>query len=137
MVMQMTGGMPLDQIAAVDPAMAQQIAQQAMDMAAQTYTLEELIYQTDYTIEASSSRRKDTGQQIESLNVDANSIWPLQLQSGDPRQMALAYDGMAMRAKLQGQEPALVTSYQKMAQDLRIQATLPPPPMPTKEKAPA
>lgn len=108
-----------------------EVQQQAMTLAAEAYTLDEIIYQTDFEIEVSSSRRKDVGQQIESLNVDANSIWPLQLQSGDPRQMALAYDAMAMRAKLSGMDPRIVAGYQKMAEDLRQQALAPmPAPMP-------
>lgn len=106
------------------------VQQAAMQEAAQAYTLDEIIYGTDFDIEVSSSRRKDVDQQVESLNVDANSIWPLQLQSGDPRQMALAYDGMALRAKLQGLEMSIVAGYQKMANDLRVQAMAPPPVQP-------
>jgi len=58
------------------------------------------------------------------------------MASPDPRQVALAYDGMALRAKLQGQDAQIVAGYKKMAEDLRIQATLPPPPLPTDEKKP-
>lgn len=109
----------------------------ARQQAAQAYTMDEVIYQTDFEIDVSSSRRKDVDQQIESLNTDANTVWPLQLQSGDPRQMALAYDGMATRAKLQGQDAQIVAGFQKMAEDLRLQATLPPPRPPGAEEVPA
>lgn len=118
------------------PEIAQQVVGQAQQQAASAYTMDEVIYQTDFEIDVSSSRRKDIDQQIESLNVDANTIWPLQLQSGDPRQMALAYDGMATRAKLQGQDAQIVAGFQKMAEDLRLQATLPPPMPPVAEEAP-
>lgn len=117
-------------MASMDPMQAQQIQQQAQQSAAGAYTLEELIYQTDFEIDTSSTRRHDVDQQIDTLNVDANSIWPLQLQSGDPRQMALAYDALAERSKLSGMDPQLIAGYKKMADDLRQQALAPPPPPP-------
>lgn len=149
-------GPAFDEIEKADPAQAAQIAQEAVEglsylppdtaqkvvmdaqgQAAQAYTMDEIIYQTSFEIDVSSSRRRDVDQQIESLNIDSNSIWPLQLQSMDPRQMALAYDGMANRAKLQGQDAQIVAGYKKMAEDLRIQATLPPPVVaPAGEKKP-
>ncbi len=117
----------MDTLPMMPPDVANQIVQTAQMQASQAYTIEEVIYQTDFEIDVSSSRRKDVDQQVESLNVDANSIWPIQLGSGDPRQMALAYDGMATRAKLQGQDAQLVAGYKKMADDLRMQAMAPPP----------
>ena len=102
------------------------VIEMAQQQAAAAFTKDEIIYGTDFEIEVSSSRRKDVDQQIESLNVDANSIWPLQLQSGDPRQMALAYDSMALRAKLQGMDPSIVSGMQQMAGQLRQQAMAPP-----------
>ncbi len=116
-----------DSLSLLPPELAQKVQMMAQQKASQSYTLDEIAYGTDFEIDVSSSRRKDVDQSIDSLNIDANSIWPLQLQSGDPRQMALAYDGMAMRAKLQGQDAQLVAGMQKMAADLRAQAMAPPP----------
>ncbi len=126
-----------DSLQYADPQIVQQVMQMAQQKASQSYTLEETIYQTSFEIDVSSSRRKDVDQALESLDVDANSIIPLQLQSGDPRQMAIAYDTMALRAKLQGQDAQLVASYKKMAEDFRAQAAMPPPPpMPPGKPAP-
>jgi hypothetical protein len=119
---QITGG---DQFLMMDQA----AQQQATQLAANAYTMSEVIYQTEYEIEVSSSRRKDIDQQIDSLNADANTLWPLQLGSMDPRQMALAYDSMAMRSKLQGMDPRIVQGQQDMAEQFRQQAMMPPPPV--------
>ena len=131
---QVTAAMP-QILASMDPMQAQQIQMQAEQQAAGAYTLDEILYQTDFEIEASSTRRKDVDQQIDSLNINANSLWPLQLQSGDPRQMAIAYEEMAARDKLSGMNPQLVAAKEKLAADLRMQALLPPP-MPAGAPAP-
>ena len=118
---------------AMDPS----AQQQAVQLAAEAYTMSEVIYQTDYSIEVSSSRRKDTDQAIDTLNIDANALWPIQLQSGDPRQMALAYDAMALRSKLSGMDPQIIAGQKKMAEDLRMQAMAPPPlPAPVEQGGP-
>ena len=114
-------------MASMDPMQAEQIQMQAEQQAAGAYTLDEIVYQTDFEIEASSSRRKDVDQQIDSLNIDSNTVWPIQLGSMDPRQMALAYDSMALRSKLQGMDPRIVKGQEMMAEQLRQQALAPPP----------
>jgi len=118
---------------AADP----QAQQQAMQLAAEAYTMSELIYQTEYEIEVSSSRRKDIDQQIDSLNGDSNTLWPIQLGSMDPRQMALAYDSMAIRSKLQGMDASIVQGQKDMAEQLRQQALAPPPVAPAPAQKPA
>ncbi len=114
-------------LASMDPMQAQQIQMQAEQRAAGSYTLDEIVFQTDFEIEASSTRRRDIDQQIDSLNINANSLWPLQLQSGDPRQMAIAYEEMAARDKLSGMNPQLVQAKEQLAADLRATVMLPPP----------
>jgi len=47
--------------------------------------------------------------------------------------MALAYDSMALRAKLQGMDPSIVSGMQQMAGQLRQQA-MAPPPLPTPQQ---
>lgn len=115
----------LPPIAQSDPEFAQQFA---MTQASQAYTMDEVIYQTDFSIEASSSRRKDIDQQLELLDREANTVWPLQLQSGDPFQMAIAYDGMALQSKLSGMDLSIVRGREEMAQRFRDMAMNPPLP---------
>lgn len=107
-----------------DPMMAQEIIAAQMQNA---YTLDEIVYQTDFSIEASSSRRKDIDQTLEVLDKEINTIVPLQLQSGDPNQMALAYDTLALQAKLTGMDPMIVKGRQNEAERFRELATAPPP----------
>lgn len=115
----------LPPIAAADPQFAQEFA---MTQSANAYTLDEIVFQTDFDIEASSSRRKDIDQQLELLDREANTLWPLLLQSGDPYQMASAFDGMALQAKLSGMPLATVRDREAQAQRFRDIAMNPPPP---------
>lgn len=130
--LQLTQGMPLEQVAAMNPEIAAQIQEQAMQIAGQTYTLDEIIYQTDFSIEASSSRRRDIDQQLEIMSEKMNTIVPVQMQSPDFDEKAIAYKTMAIDAKLQGLDKQLVASYERLAAKYEAMALTPPPmPMPT------
>ncbi len=108
-----------------------QQVQYAQQMMAQAYTLDEIIWQTDFEIEAGSTRRKDIDQQLELIGVQKNTVMPLQLGSMDPNEKAMAYDLLAVEGKLSGLPEELINGYKKMAADLRAMAAMmlqgPPP----------
>ncbi len=101
----------------------QQVAY-AQQMMAQAYTLDEIIWQTDFDIEAGSTRRKDIDQQLELIGVQKNTVMPLQLGSMDPNEKAMAYDLLAVEGKLSGLPEELIDGYKAMAQNLRMQAQM-------------
>lgn len=103
------------------------VIEEAMRLAADAFTEEELIYQTDFEIEASSSRRKDVDQQIASLDGEANTTWPLLLQNPDPFIQAQAVDGMAIKAKLIGLPKSYVAGLESVAARLRATPPMPDP----------
>ncbi len=109
-----------------DPA---QVAQFAAQKVGQIFTIDEIVYGTEFSIEAGSTRRKDIDQQLELFKEYKNTIAPVQMQSMDFDERAIAYDTLAADAKLQGLDQSLVASYQAMAAKFREIAKLPPPPM--------
>lgn len=121
---QITGGQPL-----MDPMQAQEVMMQAQQLASQAYTMDEIIYQTDFEIEASSSRRKDVDQQLDIMSEKMNTVVPLQLQSADFDEKAIAYRTMAIDAKLQGLDKTLIADYEALAAKYKQLALAPPMPM--------
>lgn len=118
----------------VDPRMIQQ---EAIAQAAQCYTLDEIVYGTDFSIEAGSIRRKDIDQQLALLKEEKNTVVPLQLQSMDLNEKALGYDTLAEDARLQGLSEEIIQGRKNYAATLRQQAQMlammPPQPMPAEE----
>lgn len=104
------------QAMATDPMVLMQEAQAQAD---QVYTMDEIIYSTDFSIEAGSTRRKDIDTQLQMMKDTKNTVMPLQLQSPDFDEKALAYDTLAIDAKLQGLDPSLVQKYEQMAGKFR------------------
>lgn len=101
-----------------------QQVQYALQQASQAYTLDEIIWQTDFDIEAGSTRRKDIDQQLELIGVQKNTVMPLQLGSMDPDEKAMAYDLLAIEGKLSGLPDPLIRGYEAMAAQLRQQALM-------------
>jgi hypothetical protein len=96
----------------------------AQQQAMQAYTLDEIIWQTDFDIEAGSTRRRDIDQQLELIGVQKNTVMPIQLASIDPNEKALAYDLLATEGKLSGLPQNLIDGYLQEAQSLRQQAMM-------------
>jgi hypothetical protein len=93
-----------------------EVMAQAQALAAEAYTEEELIFQTDFEIEASSSRRRDIDQQLEALSADANANWPILMQQPNPLYHAQVFKGMALQAKLLGLPKDYVAGLEQLAQ---------------------
>jgi hypothetical protein len=91
---------------------------------ASAYTLDEITYQSQFELEATSTRRKDIDQQIEMMEKTKNQVTSVQLQSQDPEDKAMGYETLALDAKLQG----LPIEFQEMckarAESLRMQAQM-------------
>ncbi len=138
-----------------DPAQLMQFAQEKL---ANAYTIDEIVYQSLFEIEAASTRRKDIDQQIEMMKEKMNTIVPVQLQSPDFSEKAIAYRTLALDAKLEGLPKEQENYYTQQADmysqlsqgQLQIQlaqmqqqlmmAQMPPPmpgqPQPGQEQAP-
>ena len=105
----------------VDQNAQVQFAQQNL---AGAYTLDEITYQSQFELEATSTRRKDIDQQIEMMEKTKNQVTSVQLQSQDPEDKAMGYETLALDAKLQG----LPLEFQEMckarANALRMQAQM-------------
>lgn len=133
----------------IDPNQQAMYAQQAL---AGAYTLDEITYQSQFELEATSTRRKDIDRQIEMMEKTKNQVVSVQIQSQDPEDKALAYETLALDAKLQGLPLEIQQLYKARAQQLRQQAQMmqqmamqqqamaaqgvPPPGQPSQQGAP-
>jgi hypothetical protein len=80
------------------------------------------LLEVDYTIESTSMRRHDIESKIDSLKEMMNQTVPVQLQSEDPMEKAMAYDTMSEYYESIGGSDALVQKQKQMAEYLRTQA---------------
>ncbi len=103
-------------------AMAEQKFQGAIDW-------NRWIFETDYSIEADSIRRRDTAQQIASYETAMNQFVPTQIQSADLSEKALGYQTAAAFFKINGADPSLVRSYEALAKAFLTTAQNPQPDM--------
>lgn len=103
----------------VDPNAQVQFAQQNL---AGAYTLDEITYQSQFELEATSTRRKDIDQQIEMMEKTKNQVTSVQLQSQDPEDKAMGYETLALDAKLQGLPLEFQDMCKARAANLRVQA---------------
>jgi hypothetical protein len=95
-----------------DPNQLMQFVQEKL---AGAYTMDEIVYQSLFEIEAASARRKDIDQQIEMMKEKLNTIVPVQLQSPDFSERAIAYRTLALDAKLEGLPKEQEQFYQQQA----------------------
>jgi hypothetical protein len=105
----------------IDPNQQVMFAQQNLAMA---YTLDEITYQSQFELEATSTRRKDIDQQIEMMEKTKNQVTSVQLQSQDPEDKAMGYETLALDAKLQGLPLEFQDMCRTRAQSLRMQAQM-------------
>jgi len=96
----------------MDPNMLQQYT---TDMLAQMYTMDEIVYQSTFEIEAASTRRKDIDQQIDLMKEKLNTIVPVQIQSPDFNEKAIGYETLALDAKLEGLPNEQTAQYKQQA----------------------
>lgn len=108
-----------------DPAEVAAYVQQQM---AQVFTMDEIVYGTAFTIEAGSMRRNDLDKQLDLMKEAKNTIVPLQIQSMDFDEKAVAYETLAVDAKMQGLDKRLIGAYEAMAAKFRQLALMPPSP---------
>lgn len=104
------------QLGIQDPEMAQQYVS---EMQAQTYTMDEIVYQSLFEIEAASTRRKDIDQQIDLMKEKLNTVVPVQLASPDFNERAIAYETLALDAKLEGLPNEQQLHYKQQAEMYR------------------
>lgn len=102
---------------------------QAQQQAAQAVDLNSWRKELDYTIEAGSMRRHDIDAQIDTMRELFNQLVPVQMQSPDPMERAMAYDTTATFFEMQGLPPKEIARQREMANALR-QMAMQPPPMP-------
>lgn len=105
----------------IDPNQQVMFAQQNLAMA---YTLDEITYQSQFELEATSTRRKDIDQQIEMMEKTKNQVTSVQIQSQDPEDKAMGYETLALDAKLQGLPLEFQEMCKQRAANLRMQAQM-------------
>lgn len=101
----------------------QQVAFAQQNLAS-AYTLDEITYQSQFELEATSTRRKDIDQQIEMMEKTKNQVTSVQLQSQDPEDKAMGYETLALDAKLQGLPLEFQDMCKARANSLRMQAQM-------------
>nr|MBA2707349.1 hypothetical protein [Gemmatimonadaceae bacterium] len=108
----------------------------AIQEAAQRFTMSEIAMDTDYDVESASSRRKDVNSRIDSMKELCNQVVPMQIQSLDPAEKALAYVALKEYYKLIGAEDEVVQKMDEMAKRLTEISMMPQPaaPQPAEEK---
>lgn len=105
----------------LDPNQQVMFAQQNLMGA---YTLDEITYQSQFELEATSTRRKDIDQQIEMMEKTKNQVTSIQLQSQDLDDKAMGYETLALDAKLQGLPLEFQQMCKQRADALRQQAMM-------------
>lgn len=100
----------------IDPMEQQQFIIQLMNT---FYTLDEIVYQSLFEIEAASTRRKDIDQQIDLMKEKLNTVVPLQIQSPDFNERAVGYETLALDAKLEGLPNDMQDYYKQQAEMYR------------------
>jgi hypothetical protein len=79
------------------------------------YSVDEIVYQSLFEIEAASSRRKDIDQQIDLMKEKLNTVVPVQIQSPDLNERAIGYETLALDAKLEGLPNDMQDYYRQQA----------------------
>lgn len=103
--------------------MDEMLMQKAMALS-EGVTIDEVLRETQFTVESGSTQRVTPEQEISSLTEFTNQTGPAMLQSPDPMERALAFDAYAEYYKAAKLNPALVEKFQAHAEQLRQQAML-------------
>lgn len=80
------------------------------------------LLEVDYSVESTSMRRHDIDAKIDALKDQMQTVVPVQLQSIDPMEKAMAYDTMAEYYEALGGSDALIQQQRDMAAYLRQSA---------------
>ncbi len=82
------------------------------------------ILETDYSIESTSMRRHDIDTKIEALKEQMNTVVPVQLQSMDLNEKAVAYDTIAEYQEAIGGSDDIIQKNRQLADQFRQQAQM-------------
>lgn len=86
--------------------------------------LQQWYLETDYSIESTSMVRHDLQTKIDALKEQMNTVVPVQLQSVDPNEKAVAYDTIAEYQEVIGSSDDVVTANKNLANLYRSQAQM-------------